>query len=259
MTCPTRSIVTVACGALLAAGCASSAVTDDASASGSPAPPEAAATIERSTPTTTSAIPESTATPSTEVEVTVPPEPRPLRDGMVLTAGWTYATAEFDVPVRFTIPSDVDGRWRVFDDHEWSVASILNPDPRNPEVPGDEQPGLALATVPEGVSVNEMIESMLSWGATEPDVQIDRSTGLLHGEEVQILRGTSAKEGTHGAFVIRTSPESTMRMSYGDRQFIMYVLTSGERVVLAKLEAHPLEFDLIVTNANAVLDSLEFA
>ncbi|MGB7879963.1 MAG: hypothetical protein WBL31_14470, partial [Ilumatobacteraceae bacterium] len=61
-------------------------------------------------------------TSSTAPPTTVPADPVSLREGMTLTAGWTYLAEGFDIPLTYTIPADgSDGRWRVFQANTWST------------------------------------------------------------------------------------------------------------------------------------------
>ena len=205
--------------------------------------------------TTSTAAPKEVA-PETTVS-NIPAAPVKLRDGITLTSGWTYATNRFDVPFTYTIPEDTDGRYRVFQEATWFVATLMNVSPRNPDVRGDQQPGLGFSTVPIGIGVEDMVNTMIAFADERDDFELTRTTGLLRGEEVTILRGSSDVAGDR-TFSIPTSGESFTLMPQGPREFILFVIDVEGRPVMADINADPLQFDLMVKNGLATIESLEF-
>ena len=243
-----RILAVTAAAALVVSGCSDS---DDADASAEATLPPAAEATEPS-------IVESTVPPSTNPPVTVPADPVAIREGMTLTAGWTYVAEGLGIPLTYTIPADlVDGRWRVFQANTSSTVNILNVTTRNPEVGDALQPGIAWTAVPEGATVDDLVASVEAYAAENDHFTFTEDVGEFHGEEVTVLRGSS-NSPANGSFSIPIPGDATLPMATGPREFLIYVVPVEDRLLAVSLGAHELDFDLIVTNAAPIIESITF-
>jgi len=237
-----RILAVTAAAALVVAGCSD---PDDAGVA-------AEATIAPVPDSTESSIVDSTTPP------TVPVDPVPIREGMTLTAGWTYLADGFDIPLTYTIPADlVDGRWRVFLANTSSTVNILNVTARNQEVGDALQPGLALTAVPKGFTVEDFVASLDAYAADNDHFTFTEDVGEFRGDEVTILRGSS-NSTANGSFSIPIPGDATLPMATGPREFLIYVVPVEDRLLAVLLSAHELDLDLIVTNAAPIVESITF-
>ena len=239
-----RVLALAAAAALAVSGCAG---PDDADVA-------AGATIAPVPDSTEPSIVDSTAPPP----VTVPVAPVAIREGMTLTAGWTYLAEGLDIPLTHTIPADlVDGRWRVFQANTSSTVNILNVTTRNWEVGDALQPGIAWTAVPGGTTVEDLVASVEAYAAENDHFTFTEDVGEFRGEEVTVLRGSS-NSPANGSFSIPISGEATLPMATGPRDFLIYVVPVEDRLLAVSLGAHELDFDLIVTNAAPIIESITF-
>jgi hypothetical protein len=239
-----RILAVTAAAALVVSGCSDSDEADVA----------AEATIAPVPDSTEPSIVDSTDPPPP----TVPVDPVPIREGMTLTAGWTYLADGFDIPLTYTIPADlVDGRWRVFQANTSSTVNILNVTARNPEVGDALQPGLAWTAVPKGSTVEDLVASVDAYAADNDHFTFTEDVGEFRGDEVTVLRGSS-NSTANGSFSIPISGDATLPMATGAREFLIYVVPAEDRLLAVSLGAHELDFDLIVTNAAPIVESITF-
>lgn len=261
----TTILATTAVAAMLASGC-SNGDDADVAAEATVAPVPDSTELSTVPPSTTEPAatepevtePEVTEPVATEPEVTVPAEPVSLREGMTLTAGWTYLADSFDIPLTYTIPAELtDGRWRVFQANTWSTINILNVADRNPAVLDAQQPGLGFTTVPAGTTVDDFVARLDAYAAENDHFSFTRDVGAFRGEEVTILRGSSNSDA-NGSFSIAVSDDTTLPMATGPREFLVYLVPVEERLLAVLLSGHELDFDLIVTNAAPIIESITF-
>lgn len=192
----------------------------------------------------------------------IPPEPVNLREGMILTSDWSYTSTRFDIPYTFTVPGDTDGRFRVVFDNQLSAVFILNVSPSNPDVQGGLQPRVQLSTVADRVSQDDIVGSVMAYAEEHDEFEVTMEPGLLRGEAVTILRGTStfdsAEPGSGAETLIPTSEETHIRMSLGDREFIIFVGAVDSQPMVYVFDSDPSQFDLTVKNGSALLETVDF-
>ncbi|MFK8026005.1 MAG: hypothetical protein AB8G26_18770 [Ilumatobacter sp.] len=191
---------------------------------------------------------------------TVPTEPIRLREGLILTASWPYATSNFDVPFSFSAPTDdVLGRWRtLFDTSNYLILTLQQADKKSPEV-RREEPGVVFLALPEGMSDDEFIDLWSAYAATEESFSVDVSDGQYLGESVRVVAGDySLAEDRSGALFLRLADGFSVPVAPGERRYVTYLVPVGDRVVAVRLNAHELDFDLIVTLANELVATIDF-
>lgn len=199
--------------------------------------------------------------PASAPEPTVPTEPVAIRDGLMLTSGWTYETRRFDIPFTWTMPADDDlGRWRVlFDTGAYVIVTLNLADKESPEVEREE-PGVAFGAVPPGLGVEDAIELWQTNAASEDHFIAEQSSGAFLGADTAVVRGTYDLENPNrGAIFLRLSDGFTVPVAPGSRRYLSYFVPVGDRTVMISINGDAIDFDLVVTLAGQLLDSLEFA
>ena len=244
-----RILTVTAAAALVVSGCSD---PDDAGV----AADATIAPIPASTAPSTDPPPPDTS--STAPPTTVPADPVSLREGMTLTAGWTYLAEGFDIPLTYTIPADgSDGRWRVFQANTWSTVNILNVAARNADVGDALQPGISFTTVPAGTTVDDFVARLDAYAAENDHFTFTRDVGVFRGDEVSVLRGSS-NSTANGSFSIPVSDDTSMAMATGPREFLIYLVPVDDRLLAVSLSGHEFDFDLIVANAAPIIESITF-
>lgn len=192
----------------------------------------------------------------------IPPEPVNLREFMLLTSDWSYTSTRFDIPFTFSVPGDTDGRFEAVFDNQWSTALSLYVSPRSPDVAGDLQPRVQLSTVADGVSQDDIVASVMAYAEEHDEFEVTMEPGLLRGEAVTVLRGTStfdsAEPGSSADTLIPTSEDTYIKMELGDREFIIFVGEVDSQPMVYVFDSDPSQFDLTVKNGSALLETVQF-
>lgn len=199
--------------------------------------------------------------PTSEPAPTVPAEPVGIRDHLQLTAGWSYHTRNFDVPFGWTMPATDDlGRWGVlFDTGNYVIVTLNLADKERPEVVREE-PGFVFSAVPPANDVDEAIALWLAEAETRESFVAEQSTGAFLGTETAVVSGSyEITTPAPGAYFIRLADDFTVPVAPGERRYVSYFVPVGDRVVIVSINGHAVDFDLVVTLAGQILDSLEFA
>src|SRR6056297_930572 len=205
----------------------------------------------QATPATSAPV-ETDPAPST----TVGAQPKRMRAGP-MSGGTTYLAAFMDPQVTFTIPEDHGPQsWSAIRlDQEGFVILALQEAP-TPGVPPDYEPGLGVSLVSEGVTVDDVVDSVTAHAAANDDFDVTVESGQFGGEDVTVLRGSSSRVG--GFVGVPTSGDSGFGFPDRPRRFVAYVVEGPDRLVVVHFDSHELDFDDMVSRATPVLDSIEF-
>ena len=186
-------------------------------------------------------------------------EPLPLTGNITLDGGSTYRTETLDPEVTFSIPADQGDRsWRSLFATPSGFVVVALQDEQTPGVPDGSQPGMQVAPVADGVSADEVVASVMDYAGESQTFDVEAEMGMIDGTEVTVLRGTSFDMGD-GLVEVPTSADSRFVLPTGPREFLVYLLEGPSGLVAVVLDAHELEFDLIISRATPIVDSFEFS
>lgn len=250
-------LVCTLAGAALAPACGSdtgeSAVSaEESTIPGSPATTPGASTS--SSPTSTDRA------PTTAPASTGPTEPVPLREGLILTAGWPYASTNLRVPVTFTAPDDeVLGRWRsLFDTSNYLILTLQQQDKRQNDVVREES-GVSFYVLPDEVTSEQFVEAWTAYASEQESFTVDIGEGEYLGQPATVISGTyELGDPLDGAFFMRLDHGMSVPVASGERRYLSYLVPVGDDTVVVRLNAHELDWDLNVTLVNQIVESLEF-
>jgi hypothetical protein len=200
-----------------------------------------------------------TSTTAPPPETSAPSAPRPMNRSGWLAPGHTYRSEVFTVPLQVSTPDTTDGRWRLMADFESQIFLTLGLPPTD-GVPRTEPPMVVIGAPPSHATADDIVDVLLEWAGETDGVELDREDGDYLGRPVPVVRGGSSVVAPSGLqyFGMPLWDEGGFAMSYGERAVLVYLVPVGDRVIAVKFEAHPLEWDRLVTHATALLESVEW-
>ena len=140
---------------------------------------------------------------------------------------------------------------------DYGVLMLLTVEPRNPEVPPSQMPGFQIGTVPEGVTVDDIVQAGIERAESTDTFEAEVESGMLRGQDVTILRARSTQQSGFES-QIQTSPQSKLYVSEGERDIVWFVFEANGRPMIVAFDAHPLHYDLALTNFLELIEAIEF-
>lgn len=249
-----RLAVVVAVTVMLAAGCSSA----DESAGETAEPLTSEATTSTTEPTTSTTAP-TTATTADEVER------RPFKGNVFGQPSYLvpglYRSTSLRTDITFDIPETENRvRWNGLYDLEHQMVMLLTtPEP----VPGDDPtavPGMGVVAPNESAGIEVVVDAILAATPSNGEPFFTAEPGQFLGMNATVVRGDLSQDmefRSTGEWSIEL-PDGTsfVLLEQPERQYLMYVFELAERTLVVHMDAHPEQFDLVVTEGLRVAETL---
>lgn len=203
--------------------------------------------------------------PAQEAEQGDEVERRPFRgvvggDPTYLPPG-QYTSGALEVALDFDVPETADRtRWMGFYDRDRQMIMLLTtPEP----VPGPDptaRSGLSIATPSAELSIEEITAAILDAVPSSGEPFFTAEPGQFLGNDATVIRGDLVQDiefQNRGEWIIEL-PDGTeiVTLEQPERTYLMYVLELDGRAVVIAMNAHPEQFDIILTEGLRVAETV---
>ncbi len=214
----------------------------------------------------TTAVP--TTTVSTTTTTTTEPERRPFKGTVsgqpsYLVPG-SYRSASLRADLTFEIlETENRVRWNGFRDLEHQMLMLLTTPER---VPGDDPsavPGFSIVAPLQTLDVESAVEAILAATPSNGIPFFTAEPGQLVGIDATVVRGDLSQDiefQSRGEWTVAL-PDGTkfVLLEQKERQYLMYVFELAGQTLIVEMNAHPEQFDLVLTEGLRVAETLRAA